>query len=68
MGKGEVRTEFWWGTLREGDHLEDPSVDEKVIIKWIFEKWDVRHGMDLSGSGYRQVAGFANSVLNFRVP
>jgi hypothetical protein len=41
-----VHTEFWWGTLNEGDHLEDSSVDEKVIIKWIFEKWDVRHGMD----------------------
>jgi hypothetical protein len=26
--------------VREGDHLEDPSVDGRVILKWIFEKWD----------------------------
>jgi hypothetical protein len=24
---GEVHTGFWWGDLREKDHLEDPDVD-----------------------------------------
>jgi hypothetical protein len=28
------------GNLREGDHLEDPGVDEMIIAKWIFKKWD----------------------------
>jgi hypothetical protein len=23
-----------------GDHLEDPSVDGTIILKWIFKKWD----------------------------
>jgi hypothetical protein len=27
------------GTIR--DPLEDPYVDEKVILRWIFRKWDV---------------------------
>ena len=22
-------------------HLEDPGVDERIILRWIFRKWDV---------------------------
>jgi hypothetical protein len=29
------------GNLRERDHLGDPGIDGKLIIKWIFRKWDV---------------------------
>jgi hypothetical protein len=42
----------------EGDHLEDQGVDEKIILKWILEKWDGDHGLDRSGSRKGQVAGF----------
>ena len=28
------------GNLREGDHVEDPVVDGRIILKWIFEEWD----------------------------
>jgi hypothetical protein len=41
MGRGEVCTGFRWGNLRERDHLEDPSVDGRIILRWIFRKWDV---------------------------
>jgi len=25
------------------DHLEDLDVDEMIILRWIFRKWDGRH-------------------------
>jgi hypothetical protein len=31
---------FWWENLNEGDHLEDPVVDGRIILKYISEKWD----------------------------
>ena len=39
MGRGEAHTGFWWGNQRERD-LEDLGVDVRIIIKWIFKKWD----------------------------
>ena len=41
MGREEVYTGFWWGNLRERDHLGDLVVDGKIILKWVFRKWDV---------------------------
>jgi hypothetical protein len=26
--------------VREGDHLDDPGVDGRIILKWIIKKWD----------------------------
>jgi len=40
-GRDETNTEFWWGNLRERDHLRDTSVDERIILRWIPMKWDV---------------------------
>ena len=35
-----MRKVFWWENLREGDHLKDPSLDGRIILKWICRKWD----------------------------
>jgi hypothetical protein len=43
--RGKVYTEFWWGNLRERDHLEDPGID-RIILRWIFRRWDGGHGLD----------------------
>ena len=31
---------FWWGNLRERNHFEDLSPDRRIILKWIFKKWN----------------------------
>jgi hypothetical protein len=40
-GRGEACTGFWWGSLRERDHLGGPGIDGRIILRWIFRKWDV---------------------------
>jgi len=59
----------WWGNLRERDHLEDPDVDGRIILRWIFRKWDVG-GMDwiqLAENRYRWRA-LVNAVMILRIP
>jgi len=41
MGRGEANTGFWWRNLRKRDHLEDPDVDGRIILRWIFREWNV---------------------------
>jgi len=40
-GREEVHTGFWWGNLKERDHLEDRGVDGRIILRCILKKWDV---------------------------
>ena len=40
---GETRGVYrvWWGNLRERAHLGDPGIVGRIILRWIFRKWDV---------------------------
>ena len=38
---GEAYTGFLCGKVKERDHLGDPGVDERIILRWVFRKWDV---------------------------
>jgi hypothetical protein len=67
-GKRGVHTGFWCGDLREGDHLGDPGIDGRIILKWIFKNLD--GGMDwieLAQDGDRWWA-LVNAVMKLWVP
>ena len=36
-----MHTGFWRGNLTERDHLENPGVDGRIILRRIFRKWDL---------------------------
>jgi len=40
-GGEEKCTGFWWGNLREKCHLGDLGINGRIILRWIFRKWDV---------------------------
>jgi len=66
-GGGELHTEFWWGNLRERNHLEDLGVEGRIMLKRIFKKWV--WGMDwidLAQDRDRCLA-LTNAVMNLRV-
>ena len=41
-----MHTGLWWGNLKEVYHLEDPDIGGRIILKWIFKKWNrARNGL-----------------------
>ena len=67
--RGEAYSGFCWGNLRERDHLEDPGVDGRIIICWIFRKWDVG-GMDWFdlAQDKDKWRALVSAVMNLRIP
>ena len=41
MGRGEAYTGSWWGNQRERYNLGDTGIGGRIILRWIFRKWDV---------------------------
>ena len=38
---GQEEKRFLVGKLRERDHLGEPGIDRRIILRGIFRKWDV---------------------------
>jgi hypothetical protein len=57
--------------MKEGDHLEEPGVDGRKILKWIFRTWD-GHGLDLWNGNLVQDRekrhALVIAAMNLRVP
>jgi len=43
-GRGEVHTGFWWGNLRNRDHLDDPGISGRIQMDLQEVGWG--HGLD----------------------
>ena len=68
MERVEVYTRFWWGNMRERDHLEDPGVGGRIIFL-VFQE------VGCAGMGWIDLAQnrdswqpLVNAVMNIRVP
>jgi hypothetical protein len=68
MGEGRGVYRVLWGNLRERDHWGDPAVDGRIILRWIFRKWD--GGMDWIELAQDRDRWWllVNAVKNLRVP
>ena len=67
-GRGEMHTGFWWGRLKEGDHLEDLGLEGRIILKLILKNtmW-IMHWIDLTQDRVKWQA-VVNVVMNLWVP
>jgi len=64
-----MHTEFCCGVGKERDHVGDPSVDGKMILKWVLKHWDGWervNWINLTQDIYKQRA-VVNAVMNLRV-
>jgi len=45
--------------LGERDHLGDPGIDRRIILKWIVRKWDV---VVWNGSSWLRTGAFGGQL------
>jgi len=66
MGERRRYTRFWWGNLRERDHLGDPGLDGRIILRWTLRCWCM-DWIEMAQDRDKWRA-LANAVMNLRVP
>jgi hypothetical protein len=63
-----VRTGFWWGNLRERDHLEGIGVGGRIILKCLFNRWDGDTDWSYLAQDRDRWQALVNARMNFLVP
>ena len=61
-------TGSWWGNLGERVHLEDPDVDGRIILRWIWRKWDGNIDWIDLDQGRDMWRALVNAVMNLLFP
>jgi hypothetical protein len=54
--------------MRERDHWGDPDVDGRIILKWIFRKWEGVVGTTELAQDRDRWRTLVSTVMNFGVP
>ena len=69
MGKRRVLYTVFVGKPEGKNYLGDPGVDGRIILRWIFWKWDVGvvDWIDVA-QGRDRLRVLVNAVMNLRVP
>jgi hypothetical protein len=67
MGRGEEYTGIWWETLKKRNHLEDPDVGRRTLLKCIFKCWNEgMNWIDLAPNRDK-LRALVTAVMNLRV-
>jgi hypothetical protein len=57
-----VTYRVWWGDVSEGEHLENPGVESRIILKRIFNKW-----IGESWTEDKDLCAIVNEVMKLRL-
>ena len=68
MGREDACTGFSWGNMRERDHLEDPGIEGRILLKWIVKKFDRCMDWTYLADDRDKWNALVNAVMNLRVP